>query len=510
MSVPETSNATPTKLALLIGCSYPNQNLPGTEHDVEAIAEMLQRFGFVGKNNVKILCGLAATRENILAELKVLLSRLSEPSKTFANVPVVIYYSGHGASTTLDTGPEKGKTVQFLVPSNFDEDQNVFRGILDSEMSRILQAITDKTHNVTYILDCCHSARLGRAPPYRDTVGAVATETWEKAWVSDGKSESNFHPDLITAHIKRLRQDRALLDNDNWSNPLVVRIAAAAADETAWQYKNSMGLHVGIMTEKLVLMLNEASHKSIDEAMSSCDLSWRSIMLGVKAHVELQFGRYKEPQKPRSGGADSRIPFGLTTTESMALLAVVGESRTVLWGGRVHGVGQGDEYILVPFMPEQPVGSLKVTVKSVRGFKASLSAFQGSNSFQQALALPYSRKERWQMSVPKHLDQVHDQLNESKFFTATTTDTSKVRIQQETHSNEIALYGREVCLGSGKLDDPPSIEKLLSTAHTFVRAQELLSFERGQDTEWLDAAMKIELGLVIDEEKNLLALCNSG
>ncbi|KAL5598290.1 hypothetical protein FOBRF1_012083 [Fusarium oxysporum] len=509
MAIPDTSLITPVRLALLIGCSYRKQDLPGTENDVNAMAKMLEGFGFIGNANVKTLCGLDATRDNILAELNTLVVRLSKLSKTIPNVPVVIYYSGHGASTTLKRNEKKGKSdrkIQFLVPSNFDEDPDVFRGILGSEISKILQEITEQTHNVTYILDCCHSARLGRAPPRVNANDEPATETWEKAWASDEKSEKNFQSDLITEHLKRLRKDGRLIENENWSNPLVVRIAAAAANETAWQYKNSQGLPVGIMTEKLILMISQASHKRNGEEVSRFELSWRTILLGVKAHVELQFTEYKEPQKPRSGGADNRIPFELATAESIALIAAPLGERYVLSGGRVHGVREGDTYILVPFTTENEVQRLTGTVKTVHGFKASLSGLPSNVSFQHALALPHSRKDPWKESVPRSLDEIHRQLEKSTSLSADESRQIGVQIRL-INNKELALDGHGVRIGSGRLDNSSSIQDLLSTARTFSAAQELLSLEPGKsvDDEDLDVGIEFDIGLVIDEEKQRLA-----
>jgi len=501
---PESIDGHPAKHALLIGCSYA-QNLPGTGNDVEAMAKLLKTFGFNDENTIKKLCGPAATREGILLEFKRLISRTS------ANDSVVIYYSGHGASITLDSGPEEGKTIQFLVPSDFEQDHEVFQGILDSEISKLLKALTDRTHNVTYILDCCHSARLGRAPPSKHTHGATAAETWEKAWAFKEESQSDFYSDLLTTHIQKLRKEGKLLENDNWSNPMVVRIAAAAADETAWQYKNRKGLHVGIMTEKLAQIMTEVSSYPVDQGASMSELSWRSIMMGVKALVELEFPEQKLPQKPRSGGADTRIPFDLITVESAALLAVVEESRVMLQGGRVHGVDKDDTYVLVPFTSEKSETSIIVTVKRVQGFRALVTGVPPEQLlFTQALALPCTREKRWPISVPQHLSQVHSQLIKSQFLEPDTRSTTDgVRIQHGESTNEIFLYGGETQLGSGNRDDASSIKGLLSRAQAFAQAQDFVELKRGQDTEWLNIGLKIDIGVFVDDDENLLTHYNN-
>jgi hypothetical protein len=513
--------------ALLIGCSYSHQNLPGTENDVKTMAGILEDFGFTDSSHVTKLCGKAATRDNIVAAWKNLAINAS------ADDVVVIYYSGHGASITLNSGPEKGKTVQFLVPSDFHKDQSVFRGILDSEISKLLQKITRETKNVTYILDSCHSARSGRGPSDSDTDSdQTITETWKKTWDFNDRSGSKLYDNLIIEHMKTLRDAGELLENDNWSNPSVVRIAAAAADGSAWQYKKN-GLEMGIMTEKLALMMkevklavmrNEAIDKDADGRMASRQLwSWRGIMLGVKAHVELEFSKGDKPQKPRSAGADTRVPFSLTNGESNALLAVVESVENpvekpsiILLGGRVHGIDERDEYILIPFQREARVrmedNIVTAAVERVYGFKSMMSQTSGDQFlFEDALALPYKRHKRWQVSSHKGLEEVEKRLQRSEFLTMNMNGASNIRFQRRSQNEmEIELYGGKTRLGFGQLNDSRSIDDLLSTAHEFARAQNVLTFPPGEGIERLSVDMEIEIGVFINKKMHSLGRYRKG
>jgi hypothetical protein len=446
------------------------------------MAKILEHFGFKDeKVLVKKLCGQEATAKEILAAWEDLISKAS-PNDT-----VVIYYSGHGASTRLDAA-----TIQFLVPSDFNDSPDEFHGILDSQISKLLQRLTDITHNVTYILDCCHSAGLGRAPPLRSD-----TERWEKAWSFSEISEQKFDAGIIARHMESLRSAGELLENNNWSNPSVVRIYAAGAHETAWQYLNRDLVPVGIMTEKLILMLREASREGENDAIASCELSWRSIILGVKAHVELEFPNREDIQKPRAAGAATRMPFRLISGDSTALLAVCDWPRVVLHGGRMHGVHEGDKFILVPFRPERPVKDVIATVNVVNGFKSSMCMPKEQPSFTRALALPYERQTRWPVSCPPELQNILGELKKSKFLIPATDGTAKIQIERQ--GDQILLYGQGVQIGTARLNDPLSIGRLLSTARTFAVAQELLSVDSGKEAEsFNNVGMEIDIGVVID------------
>lgn len=324
----------PLKRALLIGSSY--GGLPGTENDVNTMVRILKRYGFDSTKDITKLCGRDATRHNILTEWNRLTTETIQIGDT-----VVIYYSGHGglaepphdSSKNFDQEPNR---IQFLVPYDFDDKMEHWNGILDAELSLLLLKTTARTANVTYILDCCHSARLGRAPNGSHQPQAKVLK---------------FNYELILDHMKQLRNEKKLLESEFWINPDVVRIAAAGDREAAWQHRNASGQDVGIMTEKLDALMNGPGSQ----------LSWRSVMLGIKALVELEFPNDKDSQQPRSAGADMRIPFSLIRRSSRALIALVGDEYTLIEGGAVHGIEKGDEFTLIPFRSQEDAESTAPT-----------------------------------------------------------------------------------------------------------------------------------------------------
>lgn len=103
-----------------------------------------------------------------------------------------------------------------------------FRGISDIEMSYLLRDTTEKTRNVTMILDCCFSSRMVRGPSHDVK---LVSKYWNTA--------KKFN---ISKHVNGLRRDGKLQGNlFVEGNPDAVRIAAAASTEEAFEYENREG-----------------------------------------------------------------------------------------------------------------------------------------------------------------------------------------------------------------------------------------------------------------------------
>jgi hypothetical protein len=477
----ECQPSRPASRALLVGSSY--GNLPGTENDVNTMSRILQGYAF-GANErsyVKRLCGDDATRQNILNEWDQLISESSWGDA------VVIYYSGHGGIAESKKEDPEGRLpglLQFLIPSDFDTRLEQWRGILDSEISQLLFRTTGKTPNVTYILDCCHSARLGRGPQRMNAQAKILA----------------FDYETINKHMEPLRHNKKLLENDLWMNPNVVRIAAAADREAAWQYQNAKGQHVGILTEKLAVMMESVRQ-----------LSWRNIMLGTKALVETEFDDDCVPQQPRSAGADTRIPFSLNQRASIALLAVIGDEYTIIQGGRIHGIREGDTYTLIPFQKSQ--GDTEdtssgvtqaATVDMVNGFSAVVYDITKEKfPFSEALALPSERKHRWPVVLPDDPPYIRELFGESRIFKGRDGETPLVEIRRDSDiKDRVTLYGQGVLLAQSEVDDLPGIESLVSAAHIFAESQETLSSGGGRDDERFTPTIEVEVGAVVKRKKN--------
>ncbi|KAF4914038.1 hypothetical protein CGCF415_v002606 [Colletotrichum fructicola] len=314
------------------------------------MTNILKSRGFQTDNEiyVKRLFGQDASRQKILDAWEDLIHDTSYDDT------VVIYYSGHGVCVESDLANVTSRSptkIQFIVPYDFDCSLQTWRGISDGELSLLLRKTTAKTTNVTYILDCCHSARLGRK------LGDVHFEP--KAFGLD----KSLHSDLAKIQDK-LRPDGQLAEDDLDTNPYAVRIAAAATDETAWEYHKDGHEYMGLLT------------KSLEKAITKPgdNRSWRDVMLEVAVLVEQDYPGGN--QHPRSAGPDNRRPFSLSTNATGALLTTLWDDEyTTVRGGRVNGVHEGDVFTITPFGSHCKTGNeiLTGTVTQVNAFAAVFS-----------------------------------------------------------------------------------------------------------------------------------------
>ncbi|KKK21985.1 hypothetical protein ARAM_005061 [Aspergillus rambellii] len=334
------------KRALLI--ASPIRGLRGPLNDVETISKVLSRQNF----QITRCCGPDATRVGILTAWRDLIDASTDGDA------VVIYYSGHGGLVeTPKSDADEHWQLQFILPVDYDAStRNDFRGILDIELSHLLHQTTEKTENVTIILDCCHAGRMARHPGH-------GRRAFPK------KILDLQHHDL-RQHIERLRQTGELsAELYPLGNPKAVRVMAAAARETAWEYENANGEWTGALTDALSDAIDESRDHTV---------SWRTTLLRVHELVNIQFPQ----QHPVAEGPDTRLLFSTQEIASGALVLRMEGDDPVLQGGRVSGVREGNVYSLMPFgheIPESRFAIGRATVTHLNGFRAKASLSLGSN-----------------------------------------------------------------------------------------------------------------------------------
>jgi hypothetical protein len=136
--------------ALLIGIGEgysPGLRLPrDVRADAEALGRVLEDPALCGypKANVLVLLDDCATRENILAGLRRLVTTAT------SNDTVLIFFSGHGGRTTTP-----GSDASFICPADFDVSLPESTGIGADELSSIVSEIP--ALRVIVILDACHA-----------------------------------------------------------------------------------------------------------------------------------------------------------------------------------------------------------------------------------------------------------------------------------------------------------------------------------------------------------------
>ncbi|KAK7994002.1 hypothetical protein PG989_007383 [Apiospora arundinis] len=446
-------------------------------------------FGFK-ETNIHKLCGNDATREKILEQWGNLIRESS------TNDCVVIYYSGHGGMAELHADPEpdnadesdleemtrdstKGwsepRRIQFLVPTDFNSSSSKWTGILDSEISKLLMDTTAKTHNVTYILDCCHSSRLGRK------LGDLVLTPKAKA----------FSYERLIPHVRRLKESGKLLLNPNWSNPYVARITAASETGVAYEAMKK-DRSMGMLTKWLVHMLQK----------KTAQWSWRNIMVGVNAMFEEEFDANDVNRPvPQSAGTDNRTPFSLEVDSSHAIVADIKEHSVLIHGGRLRGVAEGDVFSLVPLVSEsdsrvlpERVGvqpPMTTTVERVSALTSNGSDVSIKNH-RVVLAHRMKRQDPWQILLPDGIDKPQLPRDFKKCERNKKHAVVEIRKNKEKDQDTIALFAHcKTRIGSWMPDTPSNVKRILNTASVYAQAQNILKFER----EELTARLRIDIGV---------------
>lgn len=485
------------KRALLI--SSPYGGLKGPPNDVETIAGALRSKAF---EDIAICAGDEATRDGILSAWRRFIDSLSGTDAA------VIYYSGHGGLVEQrnTSGQARSGPRQFLVPVDYgDTTDDDFRGILDVELSHLLQATTDVTDNVTFILDCCHSGSMARDPGFG------------KDAVQRSLDEVQYHS--LIKHQDLLRQNGHLPGlADPQGNRKAVRIVASTADERAWESRDGTAW-TGAMTRALAKVLEESTGQ---------DIPWRTTMVRVRDLVRLQFSS----QHPHVEGPYSRLPFSLRMLEDNAALPVSQNGRSVfIMAGKLRGVYEDNVYSILPYgsaIFDSKLEIAKATVRKVVGFKAKVILDpvvdlppEGAVAFLLRTALP-----KWPVALaadlpPEVCQELRACIAQSQFIELpedpdSAASVSDPLIQFGFHDQDVVLYTRggvEVSSGSvptnvgQRMEDPFGImgdpfEGMIQDAERIARAQHLLSL-KALDGDGFSMAQTLgmEVAVVDDGEK---------
>ncbi|KAI1445636.1 hypothetical protein F5Y02DRAFT_122571 [Annulohypoxylon stygium] len=440
---------------------------------------------------------------------------------------VVIYYSGHGGLTekargesqtedpNLKQSPER---IQFILPVDYECNTDRWTGIFDDELSKLLYDTTTKTRNVTYILDCCHASRLGRAPE-RFT-----------AWPKSVNANGNY--DQIVKLRSTLKPE-TMLQGQNWSNSKVVRLYAAADSKSAWQYKKSDGQEVGIFTDQLIRVLSNHCYLS----------SWSNIMVEVRALINQLYGndRAEKPQLPRSAGADTRKPFSMERDFDKNFIAHKkadknGSQEWLIEGGMLHRIVKGSEFKLTPFNSVSGDGKIDyrdITISYVGCFSSN-AKMHGHVDYDIGLARPCTLEATFNIYIPKychedcHEDcprdcpkdcfkdcsencQIQKSLIGSKVFKpCEEQNIYDVRFAIEgANERQINLYDKRsvllesIKLGSQKLKQG-MVEHLFTVACQYARGEYLRRLRKGSGDEEFNPRVNIQIGRVLEGKEERL------
>jgi Caspase domain len=351
---PSASASKPRKLALLVGINnykYSDKISPlaGSINDVEDMKQVL-----IGKEfpteNILTLTDSQATHAAIINAIQTHLIGKAKQGDI-----VVFHYSGHGSTTRDVTGQMISAQDQTIVPYD-SRGGNVF-DISGAELHPLLLELAQKTKNLTFVLDSCHSGTLVRGARVR----SVAPDT--------------RNPPPLPEYA--VAATRALKASGTESSPKFVAIAAATSRENAFEYV-AEGKEHGALTYFLTRELRNAKP----------NVTYRDIGDKVRNSVSAQFPN----QTPTVTGADAdQYIFGDAAgtgrVYALASPSLLASNRVTLGIGQVHGATVGSIYEIYPpgskklGPPEKPLA--RVRLNSV-GALSSEGAFVSGSSIPQA------------------------------------------------------------------------------------------------------------------------------
>jgi hypothetical protein len=466
--------------ALLIASSY--GGLQGPLNDARMMEDALSTFGFT----ITKCCDAAATRDGILLALSRLADEIS------LDDAVVVCYSGHGGlveSPLHESQDTKWSDIasswqyQFLVPVDYHMSTPAnFRGILDIELSSILRSMTETTKNVTVFLDCCHAGRMAREPRLGDEA------------VPRSILGVQYHD--ISKHASTLKSSKdhrkGLYDEEH--SPFVC-IAAAAATETAWEYRNSSGEWCGAMTEALVKVLSECrSHR----------ISWRASLFRISELINITF----PDQHPHLTGPGDRYYFSLSESTTTGLHIRNEADGAVIQAGRVSGVLEGNIYSIMNHgaktaNTQEQLAEAQVVeataFKAVVHLKFSRPGItslpdDGAIAFLKHNVLP-----KWPVEVPPGIPWLEATVRGSRFIRPHDPEESGFALATfRLQSNGIALYtnhGLEVTRTPVDASQEEQLN-LQKAVEQLARAQHLLGLKNETEDEYLHHGTRIEFGIL--------------
>ena len=454
------------KRSLIIGSEV--YGLSGVHNDIDAISANLKQRGF--ENDVRVQAN--ATRDGILGGYERLIR------DTISEDIAVIYYSGHGGRVVNPNYVPAGgvsKYLQFIVPTDFSDDD--FRGITSLELSFLLFKLTEKTKNIVIILDCCHSARMSRS--LREATPRSLPRICSK---DIGEKLTEFENQKLPESLYFE------------SNPHALRLVATEADKSAYEYVNDQGKKVGILTESLLLALEE---------VGNLPATWQAVSMRVRERVMSFFPE----QRPEIEGPSQRFLFA--TEESPRTGAVVffyDNYKPSLRAGKILGAEIGSVYGMMPAAAstyEEEWAIARGTITEIEGAvsRIDLEFLSDSKDLVEGLLaypleVPFKKRAIYILDNSKDTDILTSSIVASKFLKLVEEESDSDFIVAIDEKGCCLLTCDNLALAYPEKATTEGYQLLLSRLERWARAESLRELEDGG----LNAEFSFDWGRVIDNE----------
>jgi hypothetical protein len=324
----------PKKLALLVGIDQYEtvSDLDGCVNDVENMKGLLRdKFGFA-EEDIKVLANEQATRQAILdAFQQHLIARARQGDI------VVFHYSGHGSQMKdAAGGDEPDQYDETIVPQD-SRTADVY-DIPDDSINALLKLLSEKTENVTFIFDSCHS-------------GTVARATGKVRRVEKDERPPP-PPDSFAVGVRGIEEgDEAFRPKD----AKYVLLSGSASNQLSHEYFAD-GHANGAFTYFFAKEIRGATGK----------LTYRDVLDKAAPSVTALFNS-QEPQI--EGGGQHNFIFSDETSlaENHVLVDPAGQDRVQLHAGASQGLSAGSIYeVYAPGTktfspPATPVAKVEIT-----------------------------------------------------------------------------------------------------------------------------------------------------
>ncbi|MCA9468528.1 MAG: caspase family protein [Nitrospira sp.] len=350
-----------SKRALLIGIDeYKSDRIPdlrGCGNDVELMRNILVGKFNVPAEHVTVLKNEQATHAGIVQAIQTQLIAKAQPDEV-----IILHYSGHGSQmrdAEGDQGDEIDGLDETIVPHDSRTD-GVF-DISDDEINGLLEQLTQKTKNVTVILDSCHSGAAARGGT---TVREIAPD--------------DRVPPPAPAYA---RSSREVGEGDadfrlNGSNYVLISgcLASQLSNESVFNDRRH-----GVLTWFLAEALQAAGDTTTYEA----------LMDEVKRDVTLKFPT-QDPQL--EGLGTNQVVFGTDkiNTRPYVLVNPLEEGTVELAGGAVYGLRKDSKLEVYPPQTvdfDQATPSATIQVFQVDDYSAKANVLGGATIPQGSKAV---------------------------------------------------------------------------------------------------------------------------
>jgi hypothetical protein len=452
--------AKPTKRALLVGINnykYPDRvpQLAGSLNDVEDMRQLLiGKFEFPPQN-ILVLRDSQATHAQIMSAIQTHLVAKTQPGDI-----VVFHYSGHGSQMKDVTGKMISGLDETIVPFDSRDPEGKVFDISGAELHLALAQLSNKTKNVTFILDSCHSGTLVRGARVR----------------SIPPDSRNISPSAMTAM-------RGLASTDDRASPKFAFVSAATSSENAFEY-SADGKQHGLLTYFLTRQLRAAG----------AGATYRDVMDSVIGNVTANY----PTQHPSLEGAEAdQHIFGdgtsLAATYVPASPLQSDAKRATLNVGQVQGATVGSIYTVYPpgskkfAPPEQPTA--KVQLASVDEFTSAAAILPGgkvapaSRAIERAHRYGSSRLLVYLDEVEKSplLQSVRDGVANLKYIEIVDRPTRcNVQLRQAGQSVQTLAADSSPLSTPVSLKDPSADKKLIGQLQMWAKWFNVLSIRNSQ------------------------------